>query len=244
MTRRIPDRSRQSSRSPRRRWPSPASPAATSRASRRRCRRLPTAAGVYALNGAPAGAPTALHVFSGTLLPADASFVFDVAFDIDGAGNPVHSSAARRRERARVDAHRRLAEGDERSSTRRQRAPKSGYHADTALVTSLNQVVARPELRPERLRHFAHRQHDLREARRDGGRPRREAAHVRYTVDPNCGFLLVRGRRSEGLIRARPPSAPRADRSAPRRHAPSWRARRARPDHRPRERRSSASAAS
>src|SRR6185503_12724519 len=44
---------------------------------------------VYALNGAPVGAPTALHVFSGTLLPANSSFVFDIAFDIDGAGNPV-----------------------------------------------------------------------------------------------------------------------------------------------------------
>ena len=42
---------------------------------------------VYALNGAPPGAPTALHVFSGTLLPATAAFVFDIAFDIDAAGH-------------------------------------------------------------------------------------------------------------------------------------------------------------
>ena len=44
---------------------------------------------VYAINGAPPGAPSALHVFSGTLLSADANFVFDVAFDINSAGSVV-----------------------------------------------------------------------------------------------------------------------------------------------------------
>jgi hypothetical protein len=38
---------------------------------------------VYALNGAPLGAPTALHAYSGTFLSADADFLFDVAFDLD-----------------------------------------------------------------------------------------------------------------------------------------------------------------
>src|SRR5579884_3639550 len=54
---------------------------------------LPTIAdtGVaYALNGAPPGAPTSLDLFSGQLLAADASFVFDVAFDIDSAGDVVY----------------------------------------------------------------------------------------------------------------------------------------------------------
>src|SRR5262245_29399906 len=44
---------------------------------------------VYALNGAPPGAPTALHVYTGSRLAADASFFFDVAFDIDAQGNVV-----------------------------------------------------------------------------------------------------------------------------------------------------------
>src|SRR5689334_2254867 len=50
---------------------------------------LPTLADsgvVYAINGAPPGAPTALHVFSGSLLSADATFIFDIAFDIDTLG--------------------------------------------------------------------------------------------------------------------------------------------------------------
>ncbi|HEY4306603.1 MAG TPA: hypothetical protein VGM82_19165 [Gemmatimonadaceae bacterium] len=43
---------------------------------------------VYALNGAPLGAPTAIHAYvangvGGAFVPADADFLFDVAFDID-----------------------------------------------------------------------------------------------------------------------------------------------------------------
>ena len=40
---------------------------------------------IYALNGAPYGAPVALDIFSGALLPADANFYFDVAFDLSAA---------------------------------------------------------------------------------------------------------------------------------------------------------------
>src|SRR5690242_9309453 len=41
---------------------------------------------VYAINGAPAGAPSGLHVFTGTVVPVDRSFAFDVGFDLDSAG--------------------------------------------------------------------------------------------------------------------------------------------------------------
>lgn len=53
---------------------------------------LPTATDsgtVYALNGAPLGAPTALHVYSGTLIPATADFVFDVAFELDSTAGEI-----------------------------------------------------------------------------------------------------------------------------------------------------------
>ena len=45
---------------------------------------LSDSATVYSLNGAPLGAPTALYVYGATVLAADASFSFDVAFDITG----------------------------------------------------------------------------------------------------------------------------------------------------------------
>src|SRR4029078_1683144 len=41
---------------------------------------------VYALNGAPAGAPSGLHVFTGTLVPVDQSFSFDIGFCLESTG--------------------------------------------------------------------------------------------------------------------------------------------------------------
>ena len=43
---------------------------------------------VYALTGAPASVPTSLSFLSGTK-HADATFAFDVAFDLDGSNRPV-----------------------------------------------------------------------------------------------------------------------------------------------------------
>ena len=86
---------------------------------------------VYALNGAPSGAPTALHVFSGTLLPVTSSFVFDVAFDIDAGGNavllPQRAVASRLTSTHSVGLQKLNAPFDAVTS-----APKSGYRADTA----------------------------------------------------------------------------------------------------------------
>src|SRR5437773_4437133 len=40
-------------------------------------------ASAYALNGAPAGAPTAFYAFGERMVHADPSFLFDIAFDLD-----------------------------------------------------------------------------------------------------------------------------------------------------------------
>src|SRR5262249_31414399 len=44
---------------------------------------------VFAINGAPPGSPTALHLYTGARLAADASFFFDIAFDINAQGDVV-----------------------------------------------------------------------------------------------------------------------------------------------------------
>lgn len=44
---------------------------------------------VYAVNGAPPGARTALQLFQVSAVQANSAFQFDVALDIDGAGNVV-----------------------------------------------------------------------------------------------------------------------------------------------------------
>ena len=46
-------------------------------------------AAVYAINGSPAGSPTAISLFSGLVMRADQGFQFDLAFDINSAGKAV-----------------------------------------------------------------------------------------------------------------------------------------------------------
>ena len=95
---------------------------------------------VYAINGAPPGAPSALHVFSGTLQPADANFAFDVAFDIDASGNvvvlPQRAVASGLATTHTVGLQTVTTSYDALGS-----APRSGYRADTALVTTVNRVI-------------------------------------------------------------------------------------------------------
>ena len=99
---------------------------------------LPTLADstvVYAINGAPPGAPTALHVYAGQLFSADASFVFDVAFDIDASGHAVilPQRAVASGLAATHTVGLQVASGTYENLTR---APTSGYRADTALVAT------------------------------------------------------------------------------------------------------------
>jgi hypothetical protein len=143
---------------------------------------------VYALNGAPVGAPTALHVFSGTLLPANSSFVFDIAFDLDAAGNPVllpqrivatglsstHSVALQK------------VSGDFDALTS---APKSGYHADTAMVVSINQVIAIQSSDPNACGISLTGSTLYAKLVVTAIDRAAKQLTVLYTVDPNCGFF-------------------------------------------------------
>jgi hypothetical protein len=143
---------------------------------------------VYALNGAPVGAPTALHVFSGTLLPANASFVFDIAFDIDATGNavllPQRVVATGLSSTHSVGLQKVLGAFDSITA-----APKSGYRADTALVASVNQTVLIQSSDPNACGV------SLTGSTLYGkvvvlaiDRVAKQLT-VRYTVDPNCGFF-------------------------------------------------------
>ena len=154
---------------------------------------------------------------------------FDVAFDIDASGNVV------------VLPQRAVASGlatthtvalqtvTTSRSTRSASAPKSGYRADTALVTTVESASSSSRARTR-----------TRAACRSPARrstPRSSSAVDRVSAPADdqvhrrseLRLLLVRRRPPEGLIRARPASAPRAGRSASRRHAPARHARRARP---------------
>ncbi|HXT15876.1 MAG TPA: hypothetical protein VN706_09615 [Gemmatimonadaceae bacterium] len=96
---------------------------------------------VFALNGAPPGAPTALHVFSGALTSADANFIFDVAFDIDPSGTivvlPQRAVASGLAATHTVS----LQKDTVNSFDQLTRAPANGYRADTAMTIKPNQVI-------------------------------------------------------------------------------------------------------
>src|SRR5262245_11294388 len=96
---------------------------------------------VFALNGAPIHAPTALHLYTGTRLPADASFTFDIAFDIDAGGNPV-LLPLRTVASGLSGAHTVGLQNINQDFSTLDQAPKSGYRADTAFVTHVGQTIA------------------------------------------------------------------------------------------------------
>lgn len=143
---------------------------------------------VYAINGAPFNAPTALHVFSGTLLPATSSFVFDIAFDLDAAGNAVlipQRVIATGLTATHTVAMQKIT-GDFDALTS---APKSGYHADTSMVVALNQVVAIQSSDPNACGvsltgSTLYAKLVVTAIDRDA-----KQLTVLYTVDPNCGFF-------------------------------------------------------
>jgi len=143
---------------------------------------------VYALNGAPSGAPTALHVFSGTLLPVTSSFVFDVAFDIDAGGNavllPQRAVASFLTSTHSVGLQKLNAPFEAVTS-----APKSGYRADTAMVASVNQVVAVQATDPDACGiSLTGTTLYAKVVVLAIDRVARQLT-IRYTVDPNCGFV-------------------------------------------------------
>ena len=142
----------------------------------------------YAINGAPVGAPTALHMFSGTLIPANASFVFDVAFDIDATGNavllPQRAIASGLTSTHTVSLQKVAGQFDALTA-----APKSGYRADTAMVVSLNQVVAIQSSDPNACGVSLTGSTLYAKLVVTAIDRAAKQLTVLYTVDPNCGFL-------------------------------------------------------
>jgi hypothetical protein len=105
---------------------------------------LPTlsdTATVYAINGAPAGAPTGLQLFNVNPVPANSAFAFDVAFDLDAQGRPVLIPvillSGGRGSTQRVGLQ--VVSGTYEGLTL---APRNGYRYDSTLVVTPGQVVA------------------------------------------------------------------------------------------------------
>lgn len=142
---------------------------------------------VYAINGAPPGAPTALHVYAGQLFSADATFLFDVAFDIDASGHAVvlPQRAVASGLAATHTVGLQAATGTFESITR---APNTGYRADTALVATPGVPVLVQSQDPNTCGvsltgTVLYAKIVIRSVN-----PATRQMVVQFTTDPNCGF--------------------------------------------------------
>jgi hypothetical protein len=142
---------------------------------------------LYALNGAPPGAPTALHMFSGTLLAADGSFIFDVAFDIDSAGNVVvlpEPAVASGLVTNHTVALATVPDAFDALGS----APKITYKADTALVTKPNVTVVVQSTDPNACGVSLTGTSLYGKLVITSVDPVARQLKIRFTTDPNCGF--------------------------------------------------------
>ena len=100
------------------------------------------ASAVFALNGTPAGAATAINTPTAATVRTDIGYAFDVAFDLDATGrpviltqrmvgNPVGSTGHQVSLQAVSGAFGTLAE-----------APRDGWSVDSILTVNVGQVVA------------------------------------------------------------------------------------------------------
>jgi hypothetical protein len=143
---------------------------------------------VYAINGAPAGAPSALHLFTGTLLPADANFIFDIAFDINSDGNvvvlPNRAVAS-----ALAPTHTVALQTLNATFESVDRAPKNGYRADTAVVAHTNQLILVQSQDPNACGTSLTGTTIYAKIIVTAIDPVARKLTIRYSTDPNCGFF-------------------------------------------------------
>ena len=144
---------------------------------------------VYAINGAPAGAPSGLHVFTGTLVPVDRSFTFDVGFDLDSSGAIVVYPQRTVATALSTTTHSVGLQTVKDTFEAVLSAPKSGYRADTALVTQRNTVVL-VQANDQGVCGLAltgsslYAKFEITEVNR-----LTRQLKIRWTADPNCGFV-------------------------------------------------------
>jgi hypothetical protein len=152
---------------------------------------------LHALNGAPRGAPTALHIFTGAVfgssaVTTDASFLFDLAVDIDAEGRP-------RLYPVRAIASPLLAlllpsGGPHRVGILRAtspfdaitEAPNAGYVRDSAATVAIGEVVLIESLDPAACPTLFAPVYAKMVI--DSVRLTTRQLFLRITAEPNCGF--------------------------------------------------------
>jgi hypothetical protein len=153
---------------------------------------------LYALNGAPRGAPTAIHLIDGVsgtpAVTTDGAFDLDVAVDIDAQGRPVlypvRAVAASFLGKHRVGIRRTTQPFDAITE-----APTDQYVYDSLAVVALGEPVLVESADPEAVSLCFGGGVIYAKMVVDSVQAATRRVFVRVTADPNCGFksLVVPG---------------------------------------------------
>jgi len=143
---------------------------------------------VYALNGAPLGAPTAIHAYSASFVPATADFLFDIAFDLDDQAR-IHVLPQRQVASGLQPTHS-VSLATVPDTFEAVASVPSGltFRADTGMIVQRNQVVI-AQISDATACNFSLTGRTLfakivvKQINRDA-----RTLQVKFTVDPNCGF--------------------------------------------------------
>jgi hypothetical protein len=146
---------------------------------------------VYALNGAPPGAPTALYMFTGQPVAADASFRFDVAYDIDPTGAIVLLPVRAVGNGLASSPHRVGLLISTEPFDAINEAPKSGYRYDSSTVVRVGQAVLVQSADPIACATSLFGTTIYGKLVVDSINRSTRRLHTRYRVDPNCGFVSL-----------------------------------------------------
>lgn len=151
---------------------------------------LPTfsdSASVYALNGAPSGAPTALYAFGESMVHADQTFRFDIAFDIDASGRavlmPVRTVA-----NGLATSHSVGLQAVSAAFDALEAAPKDGYRRDSTLTVNEGQTIVIESADPAACGTSFIASAIYAKVVVDEVDTKTRRIRTRFVVDPNCGF--------------------------------------------------------
>jgi len=143
---------------------------------------------VFAINGAPQDAPTALYLFGASIVPATTSFTFDIAFDLD-TGNTVRlipdGSLA---SALNATAHPVALQLSNESFDALTIAPTGGYHPDTVQVVPIGKTVILQSQDPLACQASLVGTTVYGKVVVDSIDTKSRAMFIRFTSDPNCGF--------------------------------------------------------
>jgi hypothetical protein len=145
---------------------------------------------INALNTAPRNAPVALALFSGIAVRADASFAFDLAFDIDANGKvlllPVRTVAG-----GLASSHSVGLQKVDVAFESLAEAPDKNYKYDSVFVASVGEVVAIESSDPSACSFSYYSRVFYAKLQVLSVDLDKRTVNTRFTVDPNCGFFSL-----------------------------------------------------